>query len=570
MKIKQGMSKERQIKKGPFQLDKNTIEQHRDFDELMGKYKAEEAPRRNIYRFLKPVARIAALLIVVVGVIYLLQQKEDDHPIATGGPSTPDIATVRPPMAELGIDLSKTKYVVSAQDGAEIIHEESGSRLIIPAGAFLDDKGNEVDEDVTIEYREFHDPIDLFLGGVPMTYELNGETYHFETAGMIEFNAFYENEVLYANPNQPITVELASDQVGEEFGLYHFDDKLGTWVPKGQPSYEEPVSMHHPEQTIMYTGDVLTSWEVHDIDKDGNVVAILQYVDVPFNVDQEREVLEYMNPLPTIPYKPVQATSEIFQITFDVAEFPELKGYDHLVFEREDGKITGGDPELSSLAQDENGDYSITILDNGHTEQVLVKPVFSSEHFDEAMEAYQSMIRAFDLEVIERQERIDRMRVASVEVTQGDPVIIQSAEGQVPLDFYESTEQAMSVYRSFHMDNFGLWNCDSPTKLPQGALMDVSFALDGQQIELDQFFLVDDQVNALFAFYDGAQLSYNPNHNNAIWGVYNDVLVIVPSDRMKALDPQLDQVTLELTAVDQGLDAAAIRVALTGTTVTES
>ena len=44
----------------------------------------------------------------------------------------------------------------------------SGTRITVPSGAFVDDAGKAVTEPVALTVREFHNPIETWLGGIPM------------------------------------------------------------------------------------------------------------------------------------------------------------------------------------------------------------------------------------------------------------------------------------------------------------------------------------------------------------------------------------------------------------------
>lgn len=46
---------------------------------------------------------------------------------------------------------------------------------------------------VKITYREFADPIDFFVSGIPMEYDSAGRKYNFESSGMCEINAYKDD-----------------------------------------------------------------------------------------------------------------------------------------------------------------------------------------------------------------------------------------------------------------------------------------------------------------------------------------------------------------------------------------
>ena len=88
-----------------------------------------------------------------------------------------------------GIDIPLSEYSVSASAG-DTLYYSSGSIIIFPANSFVDKKGRVVSGDVQVRYREFSNPVDFYLSGIPMDYEDAGKHYTFESSGMAEILAF--------------------------------------------------------------------------------------------------------------------------------------------------------------------------------------------------------------------------------------------------------------------------------------------------------------------------------------------------------------------------------------------
>lgn len=131
---------------------------------------------------------------------------------------------VKPPVKNL--DVYPDVYSYSAMTGADISYG-SGTRLSIPANAFEDANGAPVTGDVDITYREFRDPVDIVLSGIPMTYDSGGVVENFESAGMFEINASQNGSEVFLRQGVKIDVNFAVVDTASTFNFYRLDEKNG-------------------------------------------------------------------------------------------------------------------------------------------------------------------------------------------------------------------------------------------------------------------------------------------------------------------------------------------------------
>ena len=135
------------------------------------------------------------------------------------------ITTVQPPIAAL--QPTMTEYTVNAKKG-KTISTGVDTKIIIPPNAFVGRNGNIIIGKVDIQYREFKNPLDIFLSGIPMTIEENGKKEFFQSAGMVEFRANQNGEEIFPNPDgEPIVIEISSSQTDKDFNLYTLDENSG-------------------------------------------------------------------------------------------------------------------------------------------------------------------------------------------------------------------------------------------------------------------------------------------------------------------------------------------------------
>src|SRR4051812_2260586 len=82
-----------------------------------------------------------------------------------------EVAYVHPPVK--GIDVPYKSYSFIAEQGDTLFHD-SGSILVFPGNSIVDKDGKPVKGKVDLLYREFSDPVDFFIAGIPMDYQENG------------------------------------------------------------------------------------------------------------------------------------------------------------------------------------------------------------------------------------------------------------------------------------------------------------------------------------------------------------------------------------------------------------
>lgn len=131
---------------------------------------------------------------------------------------------VKPPVA--GLDVYPDVYSYSAMTGTTIQYG-SGTKLSIPALAFEDANGTAVTGNVDITYREFRDPVDIILSGIPMSYDSGGVVGDFESAGMFEINASQNGNEVFLRDDKKIGVEFAVVDTASTFNFYRLDEKNG-------------------------------------------------------------------------------------------------------------------------------------------------------------------------------------------------------------------------------------------------------------------------------------------------------------------------------------------------------
>lgn len=133
---------------------------------------------------------------------------------------------VQPPIPQL--DIAYQAYEFDAEKGGTFAYK-TGSSISIPANALVDSEGKAIKGKVTLEYREFHDALDVMLSGVPMAYDSAGVARNFQTAGMFDIRASQKGKSLSIASDKRVEVKMASWQADKDYNFYALDTTARRW-----------------------------------------------------------------------------------------------------------------------------------------------------------------------------------------------------------------------------------------------------------------------------------------------------------------------------------------------------
>ena len=138
---------------------------------------------------------------------------------------------IKPPIK--GVNVPVEEFSFSAEQG-DTLFPNSGSIILFPPNSLVDQNGNLVKGKVDVTYREFIDPVDFFVSGIPMNYEMNNTNYTFESSGMIEIKVTQLNVPVFVNPSNRPEVNLLTNNSDPEHNLYFLDTVQKKWIEKGK------------------------------------------------------------------------------------------------------------------------------------------------------------------------------------------------------------------------------------------------------------------------------------------------------------------------------------------------
>lgn len=536
----------------------------RNFDELLKQYNA--APGKVVHKpfwksgwFVGAMATAAAVAVTVLVLNNKSHVNPDDsnknqfvngantrHPDADSSSTfvQSQKRMIKPPVK--GLDIAFASYKMNTVRGGTIEHP-SGSKIIVPANAFVDAAGNPVNGNVDIQYREFRDQIDFFLSGIPMQYDSAGTTYQFESAGMMQIAAFVDGKVVYLKKDKPVEVQFASSKSSADYSVYEFDTAAGNWAYHGKDKVEPKADAGSKPKNVQQPLNAEEQLAVKQL----QTVRDNEIANVKRNAITPEE-----------PAKPLKANHKKnrFRVEFSKHEFPEMASYENVLWEVDESH-RAFDREYMYKNEWESvvvakgaakGKYTLTFSRGKETVSYDAYPVFDGSKYDEAIKIFDQKFEEYSNAVARRDEAIKaaQKRYEDGLAKQGLAPDLSRIAG----DFTKDNLYAQ-VMRVFTISNFGIYNCDHPEALPQGAVVDASlWDENGIQITEPAALHMADRNRAALFLLNGSpflNIHFNPQSSNLLLMVRQDgSLAYADDDQFKQL-PASGKGQITVKAVNQ-------------------
>lgn len=130
-----------------------------------------------------------------------------------------------------GIKINDTLYEIDSEK-PRILTYYSGSTISFDKNAFITSEGNVYNGQVKVFYREFRNPVEIMLSGIPMTNMENSEQKLFKSGGMYEINALDDKgNQLQTVSDTSVKINFSMTDTSSAFKFYSLNDN-GTWSTK--------------------------------------------------------------------------------------------------------------------------------------------------------------------------------------------------------------------------------------------------------------------------------------------------------------------------------------------------
>lgn len=331
------------------------------------------------------IFKVLGVAIIAIGtVVYFSQSYFIEKSIERAN----DPMKIQAPIAN--IDIKHDSFKVDVESG-DTITCMSGTQIIVPGNCFVDKNGNKLEGKVDIQFREFRNPLDIMLCGIPMVYDSGGVKNNFESAGMIEINGYQNNEPIFIDAQKSIKINIASTVEKEGINLYRFDTLQKNWTMLGKDSINDALAEN---ATAFFLKD-------KTISKEDPVKAIaLKLIDIK----QENKKLMHLMPI-----KPRLFNSDKsnFMIDFDKEDFSELCSFENVRFEICDSTINIAKQDTATIWEDvriERGvknTYEVYFSTQERSVNYKVIPVFDSMNINNASAIFEEKYKQYHQKISE-------------------------------------------------------------------------------------------------------------------------------------------------------------------------
>jgi len=520
------MERNYNFKRNPEEPGSEDIRQRMDFDALLREFEAQPAVKTNggarIRRLIYLSTAVAAAVALLLVVPFLSGNK----------PLSPEEyfaqqEFVHIPLAQQELQVPYTTLPVADAHKGGVIDYPSGSRLVIPAAAFMNDRGRLVGGEVAIHYRELHDYIDFFVSGIPLAYDSVGMQRYLTSAGMVEVYAEQNGKRLQMAPGKAIQVELRSEVVVKDYfslpkyHVYQLDTASRTW------QYRNVDMLQFVEEDLI-SGLANTPQQ--------------RWQKELGNLEEEYEKalqdLQMDYPLPSAPVAPAQANGNRPTLELDFAQGalaldpasdlqPEDLAYLHAgtIWE-----IAPESPEVDPRAFRVSWEtvklrrlnaqrFELTLQHRDNEETLIVAPVLLGANYQKALVKYQQELAAYDAMVTLREEQIG----GESEQLQSQFMARKEAlKERLEQEFQSQPgELRRQVVNRFVVSEFGVWNCAQPIDAPS-TVQGIQYRTEeGQAIENMTAYVVNREYNTVFRYLASstAPIGVTPASDNLLWVV---------------------------------------------------
>ncbi len=577
------MSNNYNILRNQKQPSSDDIARYKDFDALLAKYQAVAQPTpkndRAIVRRLTYVAvAVAAAAASIVFVINFL--RTPNLPTLTEEQYFAQLPVVHPP-----IEQAKPAYTVQTVDVAQggTYKMETGSRLVLPTQAFMNDRGELIEGDVNLHYRELSDYVDFFLAGVPMTYEEGGIRYQLEAAGMVELYAEQNGIRVSLAPGKVIEVELISEiylPEGSEvpkFQVYKLDTTAREWILQAVQNIQTIEDLANATIDINNNNPVnaLRSEYASDLAAIETAAA------------ERLRAIEASVPAPAEPLKPLQKTGT--SIELDITDGSVIVEDDPNTPEDENERLKqqykGSLWQISpNTAYDERDfqikwetfrlrklnstDYELIATKDNRTLKLIVNPVLTGKDYQRALTQYERDHAAWEAKMKERDAQLqDQRNTLQTETQQQKVAARQRFESKLAAAGLSADALLTKkrVINRFPVSSLGMWSCDRMIPQAEQQLQGTLEDQFGKEYEHQVAYLVNKRHNTVYRYYvtNDNPIRFDQQSDNLLWVVTGDnkIAILKPTDFKKVVS-QKQKKTVKLNLLDQPIrkedDARAV------------
>jgi len=437
---------------------------------------------------------------------------QQNDSLAHEGVVEPEITyerSIKPPYADR---IHYESYRVRNNKKPRTITTKNGSVINLPAKAFVDENGKEVLKNIKIEYRDFYNPVDFFLSGIPMDYDSAGVNYTFTSAGMFEINAMANGKKLYLKEGKKIDIDLVSNEEST-YNFYNYDTLHNEWAYQYSESPEDitKVEMNDGQKTTAMI-------EQRPLNNHISIRKSGENSDTTFDTTFDTEIQMDMNAqiiVSNVDKGNLEVREPInysFSANKEMLKNTSYEGINSLMLEIDTKQKF--DPNNYSVVWDKvelvesDTGLFIQLTKDKIIHAYAVKPVVSLANYDKAVKDYEKIVEIRKGQIVKAKKRQQERRYIS-EVTNN-----------------------WVVTRRIQVTNLGLFNCDSPLPQPLFASVGTRHIKDdhGNRLYYSQLYIAQLNQNTLWQYPNNQPWYYSNQLENIAWFITQngDLAIIYP------------------------------------------
>lgn len=462
----------------------------------------------------------------------------------------PQRRSIAPPIQHLNPSLHE--FILSNQLPARL--ETNRTVVNIPKNAFLTAEGVVYSGKVTFGYREFMDPVDMMLSGIPMLYDTAGTSEIFSSAGMMEITAYGEwGESLKPNPDALINVAIKTDRTSSNYHMYTFMPNQGRWEYQFndmvRPVLQDEVKKDDMEIIDLTTNDApLTRINQEDLLATRNFISESEKIHArperphpgKFLFDVEKLAKEQTFALrfthlrmnsKTRNYLPFFDARELNRMTFKYDGDSASIVMAQLKQMRKEAWKSYGKP-AGRTVHGTNRNYFLDVvvrLNEGHDnylitlasiDTVITFPVYleTNRRTPQAVQARNDRFyRGYNISLQKRVNDWTRKLEKYDRDVEAFESYLESGREELLASMASNGGGNYTMERVFVVTGFGIWNCDAIQRMAQPTPLMATFTNhDGTTLEPTKAFVLDLTSNGVLSYDTQQEIRYDKGSRNAL------------------------------------------------------
>jgi hypothetical protein len=486
----------------PPKLSDEAIVKHQDFDALLNKFnqtagkkseKSADAPTAARPKFFYWIAPLAAAASVAL-FLYVNNNNGSNNILPTPEPPL----ALQAPLPN--IQKPFATFTIEANQNDTLLQYSSGSKINIPASAFVDKTGKPVKGKVDIQYREMHDHVDMFVAGVPQVADQHKTA---QAAAALQIQGYQNGEPVYINTEKSLQVELhtvlPADLPTEKLAVYAYSADKNDWTFQKADKIEilsQNGTNQNPNPKTNQNPNTSTS----------------------ANPAEEAKILAELlrkYPEPKAPKKPTTGVDdrETFDIDFKVSDFPELAEFKNLLWAIADDKksyqnvLTEREWEKMDIKRKGDDKYELFLSDANKKVSLEITPVGANPK--DAQLLYEKQLAQYANAKAKHNEQLAQL----MQNLRGNPNAVDSVS--------VADGGNKTIIHRFEVSKFGLWACANLNpELPKN--VKANFVDEkGATVQLKQIFAAapNQRIYYTINLDDNAKNNIHFDKNILLWAI---------------------------------------------------